>query len=43
MAQNTIQFQKGLSLQGFLKQFGTETQCADALERWRWPQGFICP
>ena len=39
MAQNRIQFQKGLSLQGFLTQFGTETQCAErwsagALERW---------
>jgi transposase-like protein len=38
-----IQFQKGLSLQSFLRQFGTDTQCADALERWRWPQGFVCP
>jgi transcription elongation factor Elf1 len=30
-------------LQSFLKQFGTEAQCADALERRRWPQGFVCP
>ena len=27
MAQNTIQFQKGLSLPDFLKEHGTEEQC----------------
>ncbi|NEV60980.1 transposase, partial [Thiorhodococcus minor] len=43
MAQNQIQFQKGLSLQQFLADYGTEEQCEQALERWRWPQGFICP
>ena len=43
MAQNPLQFQKGLSLPDFLKEYGTEEQCAQALERWRWPQGFICP
>jgi len=43
MAQNPIQFQKGLSFQDFLKEYGTEEQCEQALERWRWPAGFICP
>ena len=39
MAQNPIQFQKGLSLPDFLKEYGTEAQCEQALERWRWPEG----
>lgn len=43
MAANKIQFQKGLSLPEFLARFGTEAQCAAALERWRWPSGFVCP
>jgi len=43
MAKNRIQFQKGLSLTKFLKRFGTEGQCAEALARWRWPGGFVCP
>ena len=43
MAMNRIQFQPGLSLPAFHTQFGTEKQCADALEASRWPQGFRCP
>ena len=43
MAMNRIQFQAGLSLPAFLAQFGTDEQCADALEVSRWPQGFSCP
>jgi hypothetical protein len=43
MANIAIQFQKGLTLQSVLKQFGTDTPCADPLELWRWPQGFVCP
>ena len=43
MAKNKVQFQKGLSLQNFFKQFGTEEQCRTALVQWRWPQGFVCP
>ena len=43
MAMNLIQFQAGLSLPVFLAQFGTDEQCADALEASRWPQGFQCP
>jgi transposase-like protein len=43
MAMNRVQFQPGLSLPAFLRQFGTEEQCEAALERLRWPQGFRCP
>ena len=43
MAINRIQFQPGLSLKDFLADFGTETQCVEALEKARWPKGFICP
>lgn len=43
MAMNRVQFQPGLSLPEFLRQFGTEPQCAAALEHARWPQGFRCP
>lgn len=40
---NKIQFQPGLSLPDFFAQFGTEAQCEIALERARWPNGFVCP
>ena len=43
MARNKIQFQKGLSLNAFLKEYGTEEQCFDALYALRWPDGFRCP
>lgn len=43
MPQNRIQFQKGLSVPEFLQDYGTEEQCKQALEQWRWPQGFVCP
>ena len=43
MARNKVQFQKGASLTQFLKDYGTEDQCFDALCRWRWPEGFLCP
>lgn len=42
MAMNRIQFQSGLSLVGFLDQYGTEAACARALKRARWPKGFFC-
>jgi transposase-like protein len=42
MAMNRIQFQPGLSLMEFQQHFGTEAQCEDALERTRWPDGFVC-
>lgn len=43
MAQNKVQFQKGLSLKHFMEIYGTEEQCFDALFAWRWPNGFQCP
>ena len=43
MARNRVQFQKGVSLNEFISQYGTEDQCFDALYAWRWPQGFRCP
>lgn len=43
MPKNTVQFQRGMSLSGFLAQYGTEAQCERALFAWRWPQGFVCP
>ena len=35
MAMNRVQFQQGMSLQEFMRDFGTEAQCAQALERAR--------
>jgi transposase-like protein len=43
MAMNRVQFQKGLSMSEFLKQYGTAEQCHTALVASRWPEGFICP
>ena len=43
MPKNQVQFQRGLSLPQFLKQYGTEEHCHNALFNWRWPTGFVCP
>jgi transposase-like protein len=43
VAYNPIQFQKGMSLPEFLRCFGTEAACAEAVRRARWPDGFACP
>lgn len=43
MAKNRVQFQKGLSLAEFQKQYGSEEQCRKAVFQWRWPKGFRCP
>ena len=40
---NRIQFQPGMSLTEFLEQYGTESQCEVAVEKSRWPNGFVCP
>lgn len=42
MVMNPIQFQPGLSLAEFLRQYGTEAKCRRALYRTRWPDGFRC-
>ena len=43
MKKNRVQFQRGFSLAEFIKQYGTEAQCAEALFKARWPSGFQCP
>lgn len=43
MPRNRIQFQPGLSLTDFLKHYGTEDQCRQAVFKLRWPTGFSCP
>ncbi|MCU0834681.1 MAG: IS1595 family transposase [Chromatiaceae bacterium] len=43
MAMNRIQFQPGMSLFELFRRFGTEAQCAAALEQARWPEDFRCP
>ena len=43
MAMNRIQFQHGLSMPEYLKDYGTEPQCERVLEAVRWPNGFCCP
>lgn len=42
MSMNLIQFQHGLSLAEFLRQYGSEAQCRRAFYRARWPKGFRC-
>jgi len=43
MAMNRVQFQRGLSMAGFLERYGSEDQCEAALFAARWPQGWRCP
>jgi transposase-like protein len=43
MAKNKIQFQAGYSLFELIQDYGTEEQCHQALYKWRWPTGFVCP
>jgi len=43
MPQNKIQFQQGMSFPEFYSQYGSESQCEQALENMRWRSGFICP
>lgn len=43
MAMNRIQFQPGLSMPEFLKDYGTEAQCEQALKVVRWSEGFRWP
>lgn len=43
MSSHKIQFQQGMSIPEFLSRFGTEAQCAEAIKRPRWPEGFRCP
>ena len=43
MARNRVQFQKGLSEARFAELYGSEDRCREAMFRWRWPRGFVCP
>ena len=43
VARNKVQFQKGLSEVEFERLYGTEELCRATLEKWRWPNGFVCP
>ena len=43
MARNRVQFQTGYGLTQFMDEYGTEEQCREALFRWRWLNGFVCP
>ena len=43
MANQQIQFQPGMSIPEFLRRFGTEAQCVEAVMLARWPDGFRCP
>lgn len=40
---NQVQFQKGYSLIEFQEDYGTKEQCEEALFRWKFPQGYVCP
>ena len=43
MAQNRVQFQKGMSITEFLAAFGDEAKCSAAVVSARWSDGFRCP
>ncbi len=43
MPQNKIQFQHGMSLSELISRYGTEEKCEAALQKARWPTGFVCP
>ncbi len=43
MAMNRVQFQRGLSMVEFMRLYGGQQQCEQALVAARWPQGFRCP
>jgi ribosomal protein L37AE/L43A len=43
MARNMVQFRKGLGMVDFLKKYGSEDACREAVFKFRWPEGFRCP
>jgi transposase-like protein len=43
MAQNKVQYQKGLSMPEFFELYGSPQQCETLVRAWRWPRGFTCP
>jgi len=42
MRKNNLQFQPGISMSEFIKEYNSEEQCEAALEKARWPKGFVC-
>jgi hypothetical protein len=42
MSKNKVQFQKGLSLTEFLKDYGSEEKHIETLVNLHWPNGFEC-
>jgi transposase-like protein len=43
MAQNRVQYQRGLSMPEFFDAYGSVEQCEALVRGWRWPKGFNCP
>jgi len=43
MAQNRVQYQRGLSMPEFFDAYGSVEQCEALVRSWRWPEGFSCP
>ena len=43
MAQNKVQYQRGLSMPEFFGRYATGQQCEELVRAWRWPDGFCCP
>jgi transposase-like protein len=43
MAQNKVQYQRGLSMPEFFDRYGSPAQCEALVRAWRWPEGFACP
>jgi transposase-like protein len=43
MAQNTVQYQPGLSMPEFFDRYASPQRCEDLVRGWRWPDGFVCP
>jgi hypothetical protein len=43
MPMNRIQFQPGLSMREFQRQYASDEQCEAALFASRWPSGWACP
>jgi transposase-like protein len=43
MAQNKVQYQRGLSMLGFFEDYGSLERCEELVRGWRWSDGFVCP
>ena len=43
MSKNKVQHQHGYSFPDLFNPYGTDTQCINALLKWKWQSGFVCP